>query len=425
MPLNTPYQYVGEIPALGHLQLTELVKTFQEIQSANLEAFFPYRTSNERTIVIETVKQGLGTMPIVEVGVPAGNFSENDRVFRRTVEPVLLREDDFIDQYVINQLRQVGTLNDPASGAELVAQRVQRMLARHDRTVEMLRAQVMLGGIDYYEPRTNYSINVPTNIPTHNYFDYDGYNGAFAADADLTGTPYTAYKALTNSKGRPEANLFTNANGQAGVPWTHPVADIIRSCRLLKQYLTNTNKNVPTDLIMSRDLYTVLQENELMKAYTGGIGIIAPGANPSGASANNPSAPFVQLGAGGEITSICGMNVTLIDTLYRDPQDSVVKKMWPSNIVAFVARNHSMDPSASLGYTQQVMGESPEGTPGLWMRTGPDQQPPSPPGRTMQMGNALMPFAMYPEWISLVKVAEENDVDMNLWLRSDIEYNVY
>jgi hypothetical protein len=424
----TFYEFVGELPALGHLQLTKLAQSYEELQSADLSIFFPAETTPERTIVIETMTQGLGMAPLVKLGQPAGAFLEPERIQRRIVEPAIIREDDFLDQGLINQLRMPGTMNSAWTPEQLVARRLQRLVERQQRTLSLLQASVLRGGITWNDPRTNVSISVPTGIPLHNYFRYDGFNATLAAGAPIPNTPFSAAKALVPNKARPEAAFFTNPGTlEAGVPWTNPNADITRCLRLIKQYLMNTNKNVYTHIVMSRDLLTVIQENENIKANLGYVGIFqAPGAaGISSASANTARPMSVSIGVDGDITHLAGLEVVLVDALFRDPETNQIQKMWPSNEVALVAARHFQTPGETLGRTQYCVGESPDQSPGLWVRSGPEPTPPSPPGRSMQLGNSFLPYAMYPQWISLLTVAEEEDVASNLILRSDISYRTF
>ncbi len=424
--ITTPYEYVGDIAALGGLQLTKLAKSFEWLESTPLDMFFPDETINERTIVVERVIEGIGIAPIVRMGVPAGNFFGSERIERRVEQPAFTREDDFLDQGLINQIRRYGTLNEQDPINNIIARRTRRLVNRQNRTKDFLRAQVLQGGINYTDPRTNVSINVSTYIPTHNMFRYDGFDRNVGGGADITGTAFKAGKALTNSKGRPEALFFTDVSGFAGVPWTHPNADIIRCLRYIKHYLYNTNKNRYTDLVMSRDLYIILQENAFIKAYSGAIGMFV---NADGAivapPASSAAPPMVSFGPGGDITAIAGLNIILMDTMYGDPISGEVRFMWPSDLVAIVARNHVRDSSATLGFTHHCVGEAPDGRAGMWMRTGPDQQPPATPGRTMQLGNAFLPFAMYPQWIALINVCDQADLDANTFFSDDIANDTF
>jgi len=434
VPKSTPYEYVGEPPALGSVALTKLARTYAELDTSDLSDLFPDQMSPERTIIIETIMEGIGIMPMVRPGIPAGNFLPNDKIFRRTVEPAIFREDDFVDQYLLNQLREVGTQNDVINPQAMLQDRVRRLVARHNRTIDFFRIQVLLGGINYVDPRTNVDINVPTQIPAHNYFRYDGYDDTLAANGTLSfgGTNWTANKSLTNNKGRKEALLFSSADERIAVPWTDPDADIVRSLRLIKEYLRKTNKNIYTDLYVSSDLYTVILENNFVKSSDNRIGFFNYNTSPNGASddkriaaVNGATGSMISIGPGGEINSIAGLKLHVIDQLYSDPVDGKVKNMMPTYKAVIVARNHVNDPSQTLGYTQYCVGEAPDGSPGLWMRTGPDMQPPLTPGRAMQIGDSFLPYAMYPQWISVIDVCEPEDLDSTLILSSNLDYGTF
>lgn len=425
--LNTQYQYIGEIPALGGVQLKMLAQSYEVLEQDTLDTFFPDRNINERTIVVETIKYGLGTAPIVQPGVPAGNFMGNERIERRTFEPVYLREDDFVDQYTINQLREVGTINEVTPATEFIARRVQRLVNRQSATKKLLKALVLRGGVNYVDARTKVGVNVSTNIPLHNFFRYDGWNATLAAGD--TANNYTAAKNLINNKARQEALLFADASNRIGVPWTNPNADIVRCLRMLRRYLANTNKNYFTDIVMSRDLLTVIMENNYIKTYNGSMGIFqstggyleaVPGLN-----SGKPGAGYVTFDAAGDLTSIAGLNIVFVDDLLPDPTTGILSKIWPANQVALVARTHYQDRSQSLGFCHHPVGESPDQQPGLWMRVGPDQQPPAVPGRAMQLGNAFLPFAVYPQWIALLTVCEDTDLELGSFFRTDLDYGTF
>jgi hypothetical protein len=426
--LNTNYQYIGEIPALGGVQLKMLANSYEILEQDTLDVFFPDRNINERTITVETIKYGIGTAPLVQPGVPAGNFLGNERIERRTFEPVYIREDDFVDQYTINQLREIGTINEVTPATEFIARRVQRLVNRQSATKKLLKALVLRGGVNYVDARTKVGINVSTNIPLHNFFRYDGWNAVLAAGG--TAGNYTAAKNLINNKARPEALFFTDSANRIAVPWTNPNADIVRCLRMIRRYLANTNKNYMTDIVMSRDLLTVIMENNYIKTYNGTMGIFhtAPTTGyleSAGGTGGKASPGYVTFDAAGDLTSIAGLKITFVDDLLPDPETGKLSKIWPANQVALVARTHFQDRGQSLGFCHHPVGESPDQQPGLWMRVGPDQQPPAVPGRAMQLGNAFLPFAVYPQWISVVTVCEDADLELGTFFRTDIEYGTY
>jgi len=434
-PEITPYAYVGDIPSLGSLQLTMLARSFESIDIGGLEDLFPDVTINERTIVIEQIVEGLGIMPIVRFGVPGGGFVEPDRIRSMRVTPASVREEDFIEQALINQLREVGTVNQQWSPAEIVSRRVQKLVNRHTRVKELFRSKTLLGGINYTDPRTGVAINVSTNIPPQNFFSYKGWNASVAANAvvPIAGTNYTANSALVNDAGRTEAAFFTSSDDKFGVPWTNARANIIRCIQLIAQYLELTNKNRFTEIVMSPQLLTVIQStNEYLKAYQGLPGLMVlnqPGSVAGnaaiGASQSALPTGWATFGPGGRLTSIAGLRIREISGLYRDPVTNTVKTYWPANKVALVAPRDMQGGGATLGMTQHCVGESPDGTPGIYMRTSPDAAPPSPPGRVMQMGDAFLPFAVYPHWIANLTVCEPEELTSQLVLEANVNYGTF
>lgn len=459
----TPYEYIGDIPALGSIQLTMLARSFEQLETGSLSDLFPETTIEERTIVIEQTIEGLGIMPIVRFGVPGGGFVEPDRVRSMRVSPAVVREEDFIEMSLVNQLRQVGTMNQRANPQQIIADRMQKLMNRRQRTMELFQARVLLGGVSYTDDRTGVTIDVSTNIPAHNIFRYDGWGGPGVASVQrgqLVGGGYdfTAYMDLVGGAGgRPEAMMFTSTDGQCGVPWTHPRADIPRTVRLLKQYLYRTNKNKFTEILISSELKTVIEENEVIKAHLGQPSIlvnldqnvvtsttnrdetnaltgtststqsIRPGlitAHPGGVMVPQ-NARTIRIGPDGELMEIAGLRVRTVDGLYRDPNTRLITNFWPANKVAIVAPRHFKNPAATLGMTQHCMGEAPDGTPGVYVRTSDDAPPPSPPGRVMQVGDAFLPFAVYPHWICLLTVCELADITSRLILGADVGYGTF
>jgi hypothetical protein len=433
VPEITDYQYVGDIPNLGSLQLTMLARSFETVDIGGLGDMFPDENITERTIVIEQIIEGLGIMPIVRFGVPGGGFVESDRIRSMRVTPVAVREEDFIEQALINQLREPGTVNQASPQNQIIARRVQKLVARHTRVKDLFRARTLLGGINYTDPRTGVSIDVSTNIPSHNFFSYKGWDSTVAANADVNvaGGVYKAFSNLVNDAGRKEAALFTSSDEFFGVPWTNPRANIIRCIQFISQYLMITNKNRFTEIVMSPQLLTTIQAvNEYLKAYQGLPGVMV--LNQQGSVAGNSSTgvanqmipnSMATFGPGGRLTSIAGLRIRELNGMYRDPVTNTIKMYWPNNKVALVAPSGAG--GARLGMTQHCVGESPDGSPGVYMRTSPDAQPPSPPGRVMQMGDAFLPFAIYPHWIANLTVCEESDITDGLILESKINFGTF
>jgi hypothetical protein len=428
-PEITQYEYIGDNSALGSLQLTMLARSFEELEVGQLDDYFPSTMINERTIVIEQVIEGLGIAPIVRFGVPGGGFVEDDRRRSMRVTPAVTREEDFIEQALVNQLREPGTMNSAWSPIDIMQRRVQKLINRHRRLIDLFRAKVLLGGISYADPRTGVSINVSTNIPPQNLFSYRGYNQTVAANTVIqaAGLTLTANVGLANDKGRTEALFFTSTDNRCGVPWTDPLANIIRTIHYLRRYLDQTNKNTFTEMVMHPDLLTVIQESEQLKAYTGLPGVLVNNPNGVGVGTAFAGVPshYVTMGPGGDITSLGGLRIRLLNGIYRDPVTNTIQTYWPAHQVALVAPRAAADPNAKLGMTQHCVGESPDGSPGLYMRTSRDAEPPSPPGRVMQIGDAFLPFAIYPHWISVVNVCEPSDLVSRIFLQADLAYGTF
>lgn len=433
-PSTTEYTYNGDIEALGPLELTRVAKSFGDLQQGDLEDYFPTQFINERVITIEQEIEGLGTMPIVTMGQPDGNFSEARRFRSFTATPVFLRESDFLSQGLINQLRVPHTANTAYSPAEVVANRLNQLMARRKRTITMLRSMAMLGGINYHDPRTNTSINVSMNVPQANMFSYKGADTATAAlsvGAAIPGTPYTVGPGGLIDKGRQEALLFIDAGGRAGVPWTDPQADIIRAVRYLKQFFWKRNKNKAMEIIMSSSLHTVLLDNEFVKAYAQGLGVLGNYSNQARSGLTSISNNVLTPGANsvtfrdGELDSICGLKIRVIDGLYRHPQTNVLTNYWPDHKVVIASPYHFEDRTATFGMTHHPMGESPMEEPGVWSMSAPFHMPPAAPGRAIQVGDACLPFSVYPYWEMIIDVCEAGYITDNLIINSEETYGVF
>ena len=431
-PKSTPYEFVGEIPGLGSLELTQLARSFGELDATDLSMFFPSEEIIPRTVVIETIKSSMGLMTMVDMGMPDTAKLSNDRVERRIVEPAVFRESDFLDHGFINQIREYGSMNEATPIATLINRRVEKLVAKRNRTINFFRAQALLGHIHHVDPITKAVCDVSMQIPEHNFFHYQGYFES-ASEGDVVSTTHDlkAYADLVNDKGRPEALLFQNTDGYAGVPWTHPRADIPKSLRLLLSWARNTNKNEYTDLVMTRDLLTVIMENELIKSYGNQYGIFNFPSSTSSREQSiitptaNPSNQILTFGPSGMLDTIAGLNIVLVDNLYLEPNTQTHIKMWPVNKVAVVARNYFGEPSETLGRTIHPVAEGPGQTPGMWMYTSElDYNPPQPPGRALQIGDAFLPYAVYPQWIMNLTVCEEDDLFASTILRSDLSYGL-
>jgi hypothetical protein len=427
---NTPYEYIGDDISFGSPSLLMLAKSYEEIFSSNIDDLFPDVNIPERTVIVETEIEGIGTLAPVSPTVPIGQFLPPSKVMRKSYEPFLIRGNEFIDNYSINQLLKPGSYSEIFDPKYIIDKRLRRLMNYRMRTITMHKVMVLLGGINYLDPRTNVTLDVPTHIPAHNLFRYDGYSEDKAEGDSLGYGGLVAAKALTNNKGRKEALFFTNVAGQAGVPWTDPNADIIKALRYIKHYLYETNKNMYTEIIMSHALWSIIQDNNLIKAYAGSVGIVAFDSTAASPDVTKRSLTTLEtrqtpasigFGAGGDIVSIAGLNIRLMTQTYSDPatEGGPIKNMWPNHKVAIVAKNHINEPMESLGYTHHCIGEGPNQEMGLWVFLQYQHTPPYTPGVAMQLGDAYLPYAKYPQWISIIDVCEPEDIGNNIILGAD------
>lgn len=439
---STDYKYVGDIPALGSLNLLMLARSFDQLNPTSLDQFFPEMIIPERTITIEQIIDSLSVAPIVQPGRPSGAFMPETRIQQRVVSPAYIREDEFIDQYLINQLRRPGTYNEAYRPEELIARRVQFLMQRRNRVRLWFQVQALArNSISYTDPRTKTSINVGTGIPARNLWNYKFISESSASAGSVVsgigGGTYTLMTDCTGNQRRDEALFFVNStDSHAAVPWTHPDADIVRTVRMLKAWNRKTNRNEYTHLIWSADLEAqLLANNRFLKAYAGqvanftittttGTGNNArttQGTAISTAEGTGATGPLtIQFGPGGEISSIAGLQVVRIDSLFTNPTTNKVEDMWPVNKVVLLSAHHPMDRSEPLGYTAHCVGEAPDGRPGMWIASMPFHSPPSPPSWVIQLGDAFLPFAVHPEWITILTVCEEDDVSVSKLIQADI-----
>jgi Phage major capsid protein E len=332
------------------------------LDSDSLKPFFPEYTTNAFQVVIERYKGGVGLAPIVQPGLP-DRLVPFQTVERLEVSPILCRESKFVDQFTINNLRQVGTLNERA-GVEVLSKQVQHLVERRNTLWAVLRAQALLGGINYQDPLRGVSKLIPTGIPTTNLVDVISKYGATQGFSDIiNSTPIKLF-----SFQRQEHYKFGKAK--------------------------------PTHLVMNSDLRLILQYNAEVQQH----------ANRD----FHLNAGFVSL-KDGQLEAIAGMKIIECDTIYEDPAEPLydqsgnanpnrIKSVWPINKVAMVAMHGTNAPTATVGRTHYCIGESSDGRPGMYVRSGPPTTPPDPEGRYIQLGDSGLPFLVYPEWVRILNV---------------------
>ena len=412
----SPYVITGTTNDPGHLSLTELARSFQHsVPSTPLTDIFPEEEIAARDVYIQQKMSTTDTIfPIARFGQPdvvLGHNYETMRAMR--VQPLYIRRSAFLSYGEMNVRIRPGTANDSWSQEEQISEVIEGMVREHNLTWDVWRAQMLLGGIDYTDPRSGFGASVNSQIPARNFFSYDVVNGY---------------------RGRPEANLFRTMSdynnpdtNTKGVPWTHPEADIVNCIVRLSRWFKETNKGVLRKMYVHPELKEVIFMNNQVRLITGGL---------LGSVNNeriNPGSDIVatdQAGLGGynigisgdEIISIAGVEIVTVNTTYKDPVDGANRRVFPKNKVVFVADRTTNGESIQVGRTQYCVSEESGGQPGLWTRQQRETPIPAAPGMYIQMGNAGMPYLRYPYMVVHMKVAEVEEINTRIGILGDLHF---
>ena len=427
----SPYAITGNDANPGEPSLTELAKSFQPITArTSLSEMFPDENISERLVYVE---QEFGTtdtiFPIVRMGQPdvvlGGNYgTRRGRFF----QPLYIRRSAFIAYGEINSKIKPGTVNERWSPEEQIAREVEGMVREHNLTWDVWRASMLLGGINYTDPRTGYGATVNAQIPARNFFSYEATQGY---------------------RGRNEAELFrlmTEYNSPTqvskGVPWTHPDIDLVHCVQRLVRWFKETNKGVITKMYMHPELKEILMDNNQVKMITGGLLGGPYKARPFGYASDpsNPSTPQksniigkdefnldgYSLGIGSDgLTAIAGIPIETVDTVYKDPVDGINKSIWPKNKVVFVATRTTNGEAIQVGRTQYCVSEESGGAPGMWTRRQTETQIPAAPGMYIQMGNAGMPYLRFPYMVAHMTVGTVQEINNRIGLLGDLHFGQF
>lgn len=418
-PYVSPWVFVGNDARPGEPVFTDLAKSFMPLEGLTpLTELFPEENILERLVLIEQKFQSVDTIfPLVEMGKPdivLGHGYGTTRQFY--VQPLYIRRSAFISYGEINTKLRPGTMNERWSPQEQISMVIQGMVREHNLTWNIYRAMMLLGGISYTDPRTGIAANVSAQIPSQNYWHY---------------------AAVEGYRGRNEANLFRTlveyndpAPATAGVPWTHPDADLVTCVQRFKRWFLETNKRRITAMYMAPELREVLASNNQIKMITGGLlGVLE--ANPKQVSADanivpKGAEPSYNIGVGPDgLTAIAGVPIRTVDTLFKDPVDGIFKRIWPKNKIVFVAEEDINGGREAIGRTQFCVSEESGGQPGLWTRTQTETQIPAAPGMYCQMGNAGMPYLKYPYAVAHMTVGEIGQINNRLGVLGDLQFGTF
>ncbi|MBD2201557.1 major capsid protein [Calothrix sp. FACHB-1219] len=406
----------------GEPTFTELAKSIVPlVGNTPLTELFPEENILERHVVIEQNFQGIDTIfPMVEMGKPDVILSDNEGTMtRRVVQPLYIRRSTFISYGEINSRVRPGTLNERWSPAEQIQTKMTRMVNQHNQTWNIYRAMMLLGGINYTDPRTQVGAAVSSRIPAHNMWAYNVTSG-FRGRAE-----HSLFRTLV------DANVADPAASGAGVPWTEPDAAIIDCVTRFSNWFRDTNKVKLTAMYMGPELRDIISMNNEIKIAMGGwiprFGVTA-GQNTTAAGVGllvpNGGVPMrngsITLDGEGKLATIAGIPIRIVDTIYKDPTDGLVKRIWPKNKIVFVAEQDSQGASEAPGRTQYCVSEESGGAPGLWTRVQTETQIPAAPGMYVQMGNAGMPYLKYPDRVAHMTVCTVDQIEQRLGVLGDL-----
>lgn len=417
----TPFAITGNTENPGEPSLTELAKSFQPIVAqTSLSEVFPDENIGERHVYIQQEMSTVDTIfPLVRFGQPDVILGQNYGTTRAfTVQPLYIRRSSAVSYGEINSKIKPGTVNDKWAPEEQISRVVEGMVREHNLTWDVWRASMLLGGINYTDPRSGVAASVNAQIPARNFFKYN---------------------VTTGYRGRPEAQLFrtmTDFNdtnpAAAGVPWTHPDADIVNSVARLSRWFRETNKGVISRMYMHPELKEILMMNNQVRMVTGGL-LGDPGRANTRIVPHNDIVDRDQLGLSGYslglgsdgLNAIAGIPIYTVETTYKDPVDGINKRVWPKNKIVFVADRTTNGESIQIGRTQFCVSEESGGTPGLWTRKQTETQIPAAPGMHIQMGNAGMPYLRYPYMVAHMTVCEVEDINNRLGVLGDLHFGQF
>jgi hypothetical protein len=421
----SPWETVSTSEKPGVPTYLELAKSFLPlVGSTPLKELFPDQTIKQPIVAIEQRFETSGTL------LPPVKFGEPDQLLgvsqyttqRRYIQPLYLRGSHYISWGDVNIRIKDGTLNDFEDPQAYVTKQVEKLVETHNLTWDVYRGLTLLGGINYTDPRSGQPVSVSAQIPAHNFWSYNNVNGY---------------------RGRNEANLFrglidynTPQASTAGVPWTDPDAAIVSCIQKFVYWFKTTNKTRVTAMYIHPDLKQIISENNEIKLQTGGLiprfgaqtgdkqvminntgGGYQIGANELAANA------FGSIGVGPEgIISIAGVPIRTVETWYRDPVDGVRKYLWPRNKVVFVSEVNPDGTYEAPGRTQYCVSEESGGEPGLWMREQRDTPIPAAPGMYLQLGNAGLPYLLYPHRVAHMTVGTIQDINTRIGILGDLGY---
>lgn len=412
-PTITPWTYTKTDGLPGERVYTELARSFVPLVGTTpLTEIFPEEVIPERAVIIQrSFEAAAGIFPLVDWGKPdvVLGTGSSGVMGAKYIQPLVIRRTAAISYGELGVRVRPGTSNEPYSPQEQINQVIEGMVREHNLTWDVFRALMLLGGINYTDPRTGSSAQVDAGIPAHNFWGWNVSSGY---------------------KGRPENLLFLNLIDNnsvdatsAGTPWTDPNADVLGTVMKFASWFKTTNKSRITSMYMSPSLAHVLSFNNQVKMSRGGT-IFGLGSAPIIRETPDPGVQgMFTMGQEG-LASIAGIPIRIVETSYRDPVTGIFKYVWPKNKIVFVSEVGPNGQPEMPGRTQFCVSEEMGNTPGLWVRTQDNSQPPAPPGMYIQMGNAGMPYLKSPYSVAHMTVAKVNDINKRLGVVGDMGFGI-
>lgn len=368
--MTTPFG----VHTAGHAFLTEVAREIQQIQVMDpTRIFLPLRSIPERELRVEQRDGDLRLVGIVKAGQP--NKLDTFPTARSfTATPALFRRGAYWDMELINHLRKVGT-DSEVWGLEQVREKLGELLNGIELMFSKMRAQLLTGGINILDQETGNSVLADSGIPTGNLYTVG--SGALSGSA--------VWSDITNAK---------------------PVDDM----RELQYLMMLEGRNNVTDMVMARPMLELLSRNKQVLEYLPGTDT---GLHNLG---------LVSFGAGGLLTSLCGVRIHVHEMLHDDyvSANTIGRRyIWPVNKIVFLSASHPGIPGQALGSTVMTLGEHPQGKPGVYVRSGASRMddlddPTLAAGLKVQVGCAGIPILYKPSWVHVLTACTVNNIETAL-----------
>lgn len=390
---------------------TEVARSFiPTVGQSPLSEIFPIEEILERTVTIhQYFEAAYSIWPLADWGKPdvVTGFT-NGAMQTRSYQPLVIRNTKALSYGEMNIRLRPGT-SERWRPEEQIVSVIENMVREHNLTWDVYRAMMLLGGIDYTDSLTGASARVPAEIPLHNIWNWSVSSGY---------------------KGRADSSVFldiTDNNSvqptSQGTPWTHPNADVLGTIQKISSYFSTTNKSRATDIYMSRELAHILAGNNQVKMARGATVFGLPGGATSRDTPDPDLSRMFTMDNMG-LSSINGLPVKIIETIYRDQATGLMRSAWPKNKVVIASRVAPDGSAEAPGRTQFCVSEQVGTSSGLWVRTIDNSIPPAAPAMMIQMGNAGLPYLRYPYRVVHMTVSSVGDVNARLGAVGDLSFGV-